>query len=63
MAAMPFPCTGILLIQGNLPRVFPVFTFKYASFPIPYFNYLKNYTLIKQDHIISSLLRLTVTML
>ena len=23
MAAMPFPCNGILLIQGNLPRVFP----------------------------------------
>ena len=22
MAAMPLPCNGILLIQGNLPRVF-----------------------------------------
>ena len=24
MAAMPFPCNGILLIQGNLLRIFPV---------------------------------------
>ena len=23
MAAMPFPCSDILLIQGNLPRIFP----------------------------------------
>ena len=23
MAAMPFPCNGILLIQGNLLRIFP----------------------------------------
>ena len=26
MAAMPFPCNGIFLIQGNLPRVSLVFT-------------------------------------
>ena len=40
-AAMPFPCNGIfLLIQGNSPRVFPMFTLNYASFPIPYFNFL-----------------------
>ena len=26
MAAMPLPCNVILLIQGNLPRVLPVFT-------------------------------------
>ena len=26
MAAMPLPCNGILLIQGNLPTVFPVLT-------------------------------------
>ena len=32
MAEMRFPCYGILLIQGNLPRVFPVFTMNNASF-------------------------------
>ena len=37
-AAMPFPCIGILLIQGNLPRIFPVFPLNYASFCIPYLN-------------------------
>ena len=26
MVAMPFPCNGILLIQGNLPRVVLGFT-------------------------------------
>ena len=26
MAAMPVPCNGIQLIQGNLPRIFPMFT-------------------------------------
>ena len=40
MAAMPFPCNGFLLIQGNLPRVILVFTMKYASFLIPYCNLL-----------------------
>ena len=34
----PFPCYYILLIQGNLPMFFPVFTLNYASFP--YFNLL-----------------------
>ena len=24
MEAMPFPCNAILLIQGNLPRIFPM---------------------------------------
>ena len=38
MAAMPFPSNGILLIQGNFPRVFPVFTYNYASCLIPYIN-------------------------
>ena len=38
MVAMPLPCNGILLIQGNLPWVFTEFTWNYASFPIPYFN-------------------------
>ena len=28
MAAMPFPCYGILLIQGNLPGIFPMSTLK-----------------------------------
>ena len=37
---MPFPCNGIVLIQGNLPRVILVFTLDYASFLIPYFNLL-----------------------
>ena len=32
MAAMPFPCNGILLIQSILPRVFLVFTLNCASF-------------------------------
>ena len=40
MAAMPFPSNGILLIQGNSPRVLPMLTMNYASFPIPYFNLL-----------------------
>ena len=30
MAAMPFPCNAVLLIQGNLPRVFPVFTLYFS---------------------------------
>ena len=24
MAAMPFPCNGILVVLGNLPRIFPL---------------------------------------
>ena len=28
MAAMQFPCNGILLIQSNLPRIFPMFTLR-----------------------------------
>ena len=39
MAAGPFPCNYILLVQGSLPRVFPVFTLNYASLLIPYFNF------------------------
>ena len=46
MAAMPFPCNGILLIKGNLPRILPVFTLSYASFLSPYFNLLLYTTLI-----------------
>ena len=38
MAALPFPCNTILLIQVNLPRIFPMSTLRYASFPIPYFK-------------------------
>ena len=38
MAAMPFPCNGILPFQGTLPRVSPVFTYNYASCHIPYIN-------------------------
>ena len=40
MADMPFPCNSVLLIQGNLPRVFPMFTLYNAIFLIPYFNLL-----------------------
>ena len=36
MAAMPFLCNGMLLFQGNLPRVLPVIIYKYASCFIPY---------------------------
>ena len=39
MAEMRFPCYGILLIQGNLPRVFPVFTMNNASFFYPLFQF------------------------
>ena len=38
MAVMPFPCNAILLIQGNLPKTFPMSTLRQASFPIPYFK-------------------------
>ena len=38
MAAMTIPCNGILLIQGNLPKVILVFTVNNACFPIPYFK-------------------------
>ena len=34
-AAMPFPCNGTLLFQGNLPRVLPMIIYKYASCLIP----------------------------
>ena len=40
MAAMQFPCNGIVLIQGNLPRVTLEYTLNYASFLIHYFNVL-----------------------
>ena len=32
MAAIPFPCYGILVVVGNLPRFFPVSSLIYASF-------------------------------
>ena len=34
---MPFPCNGILLIQG----IFPMYTLRQASFRIPFSNYFK----------------------
>ena len=40
MAAMPFHCNGILLIQGNLPGIFPMSTLRQASFPIPYYPFV-----------------------
>ena len=36
MAAMPFPFNGILLIQGNFPRVLSVLVLKIVSCLIPY---------------------------
>ena len=41
MAAMPFPCNGILLIQGNLLRIFPMSTLRQASFLSSISNYFK----------------------
>ena len=38
MAAMPFPCNGILVFLSNLPTIFPMSSLIYASFYIPYFN-------------------------
>ena len=38
MAAMPLPCNGTVLIQGNLPRVLSVFVLKIASCLIPLFD-------------------------
>ena len=38
LADMLFPGNGILLIQGNLPRVFLVLTFNYASFLSSMYN-------------------------
>ena len=40
MAAMPFPCKGILVVLGNLPRIFPRFSLIYANFLIPYIKLL-----------------------
>ena len=37
MAVMPFPCNGSLVVQGNLPWVFSVFTFNYDPFSYPFF--------------------------
>ena len=38
MAAMPFSFNDILVVVGNLPRIFPMPYLIYASFPIPYIN-------------------------
>ena len=35
MAAMPFTSNGILVVVGNLPRIFPMYSLIYASFLIP----------------------------
>ena len=42
MAAIPFPCNGILLIQGNLPRIIAMSTLRQASYPIPCFKLFLN---------------------
>ena len=41
MAAMLFPCNGILLIQGHSLRVILLFTLNYASFLISFLNLLQ----------------------
>ena len=46
MAAMPFPCNSILLIQGNLPGVILVLIMNYAICLIPYFNLLFSFIII-----------------
>ena len=38
VAAMPFPCNGILVVLGNLTRILPVSSLIYASFLIPSFK-------------------------
>ena len=43
MAAKPFPCNGILLIQGILPRVFTMYPFGKLVFQSPISNYFKIY--------------------
>ena len=40
MLALPFPCNGMWVDLGTLPRIFPMYYCIYASFPIPYFNLL-----------------------
>ena len=42
MAAMPFPCNGISLTQGNLPGIFQMSTLKQASYPYPFFKLFSN---------------------
>ena len=42
IAAMPFPCNGILLIQGNFPRFLSVLGLKIASCLIPYIDSFLN---------------------
>ena len=41
MVAMPFPCYGILVVLGNLPRIFPMSLLNLinASFLIPIVAY------------------------
>ena len=55
---MPFFFNGIVLIQGNLPKVILVFTLKsaklhynYASFFIPYFNFLRGMAKLFLHHL------------
>ena len=54
MAAIPFPCNGILVDQGNLPRVFPVFTLNYAVFlsPISIYNIILQTTTFQYSNVI-----------
>ena len=44
MAAMPFPRNGILFVVGNLPKIFPMSSLIYASFLIPFFQFIIYFT-------------------
>ena len=50
MAAIPFPCNGLLLCCVNIPTVLLMFFNKFASCSIPYFNS----NLINKANIMSS---------
>ena len=42
LAAMPFPCNGLLLCCVNIPTLLFMFSNKLASCSIPYFNIMSN---------------------
>ena len=44
MVAMPFTSYGILVVVGNLPRIFPMYSLIYASFLTPISFLLTNIT-------------------
>ena len=60
MVAIPFPCNGILLIQGNLPRLILVFILNDGSFLILYFKFFTFFSFLLwktlKMHILTSIL-------